>query len=169
MKLIKKLKKRKKLLLIISSLLILVIGIFIYYQRNHPSTSSTPTGTSLSPTTDAEKQATEAHKDQLGQPGSSNGSSSTTKTLSVVITEATNSGVRGYVQGIFEEGGTCMATATQGSQTITKTSIGFENVSYTQCAPINWDSSLGKGSWTISLAYKSTNGQGTSSKTIEVN
>lgn len=169
MKLIKKLKKRKKLLLIIVSLLILAIGTFIYYQRNQPPTSSTPTDTSLSPATDAEKQATEAHKDQLSQPGNSSGSSSTAKTLSVVITEATNSGVRGYVQGIFEEGGTCMATATQGSQTITKTSTGFENVSYTQCAPINWDNPLGSGSWAITLAYKSANGQGTSSKTIEVN
>lgn len=170
MMLIKKLKKRKKLLLIIVSLLILAVGIFIYYQRNHPSTSSTPTGTSLSPATDAEKQATEAHKDQIAnQQNNPSQSTPATKTLSVVITEATKSGIRGYVQGIFEEGGTCTATATQSNQTITKTSTGFGNVSYTQCAPINWDSPLGTGNWTITLAYKSANGQGTTSKTLEVN
>lgn len=170
MKLKTKIKKQSKLIIKILVILVVVAGIVFVYRHNHQKPSGTTAGTNLTPATAEEKQAAEAHKDQIAnQQSNPDQSSPATKTVPVVITEATKTGVKGYVQGIFEEGGTCTATATQGSQTITKTSTGFGNVSYTQCAPINWDNPLGSGSWTITLTYKSANGQGTASKALEVN
>jgi hypothetical protein len=156
-------------LLLIAVLILFLAGLGLGLRHWHKISPSTATsGGSLSPPTSTDKQAAADRKDQIvqQQQNQSAAPASGTKTVTVVVTEASSSSVKGYVQGVFEEGGTCTATATQGSQTVNKTSTGFQNVSYTQCAPISW--SLGTGTWMVNLSYKSATAAGNSSKTIEV-
>lgn len=128
----------------------------------------------LAPPTKDEKKAVEDHKsDLVKQQSADNNTSSGSVASNVVITSPSSAnplatGVRAYVNGVFEETGTCTATATQGATSVTKTSAGFENVSYTQCAPIDWDSPLGSGKWTITVSYKSPATSSSQSVTIEV-
>lgn len=150
--------------------LVLVLAVLgLSWHHWHKSSPTTTPGGSLSPATAAEKQAASDRKDQIVQEQKNQASSGAgIKNVSVIITEASSTTVKGYVQGVFEDGGTCTATATQGSQSQSKTSTGFANVSYTQCAPISWSPALGSGNWTINLAYKSATAQGNITKTVEV-
>ena len=157
----------------VAVLAVLVLGFGSYkafYKKPAPTTADGKT-VNLDPPSKEDKAQTDAHKDAIVQKDEQikNTPAGSTKTSTVVITEANNTGVRSYVTGVFEEGGVCTATATNGSQVISKTSSGFQNVSYTQCAPINWDSPLSSGSWTIKVTYKSATTESTQSKTIEVN
>ncbi len=153
-----------------SAVLILLLAGFGWAHWHNKSSPTTTTGDTLSPATAAEQQAAADSKNKIVQDQKNQAPtpSSSTKNVNVIITSATSTDVRGYAYGIFEDGGTCTATATKGSQTITKTSVGSKNVSYTSCAPIYWDSPLALGSWVINLSYKSATAQGSTSQTIEV-
>lgn len=157
-------------MLSVGALLILLLAGFGWAHWHKPSPTTTTGAGNLTPATAVEKQETADHKDQIieEQKNQTAPPSSSIKNVSVVITGATSTDVRGYASGVFEDGGTCTATATKGSQTITKTSAGFKNVSYTSCLPIYWDSPLARGSWTINLSYKSATAQGSNGQTIEV-
>jgi hypothetical protein len=173
----KKIKRKGLLSISRQSLLLTAAGIVILggaalaWHRSlakpaEPS-SNTPAGSSqlsptssgasvnLNPPTSAQSADGQSHKDTIIQKDEQlkDGSASNTS-ATVVITEKTNTEVRGYVSGVLEDNGTCTATAIKsGQQTVTAASIGFMNVSYTQCAPISW--SLAGTGWTINLAYKS--------------
>lgn len=175
------LSRKKTALLIVLVLLLAgaaVYGVHAWRVHHVPApviTAKDGKKIKLAPPTKDEKQQVEDHKSDLAkQEAAANSSSSSgTKTSSVVITSPSSSnpagtGVRAYVNGVFEEGGTCTATATQGSSTVAKSSTGFGNVSYTQCAPIDWDAPLGAGKWTISVSYKSASTSSSQSVTIEV-
>lgn len=175
------LSKHQTIILGVVTILLAVAGIFFIRSV---STNNTPAPTittkdgkkvTLAPPTKEEKQEVEDHKSELVKATAYNSSDSTTqtKTSNVIITSPTLAnpspqGVRAYVSGVFEDTGTCTATATQGTTTVSKSSAGFENVSYTQCAPIDWDSPLGKGKWTITLSYKSVSTTSSQSVAIEV-
>jgi cytoskeletal protein RodZ len=126
-------------------------------------------GIRYEPPTDEEKQQAEDHKDDLAQqnnnPAPAPSTPNAKKSVTPVITNVDNSGLRGYVPGVIEDGGTCTATAKSGSATVTKTSSGFANVSYTQCAPITWDSQLASGTWEFTLSYQSAKAEGQYSQT----
>lgn len=166
---LRKLSRRPLLLTAVLVLLLALIG-FGLARNNKNDQTTTTGGGALTPATSEEKQEAEQHKDQIveEQRNQTTTPSSDTKNVSVVITSATSTDVRGYTSGVFEDGGTCKASATKGSQTVTKTSTGFKNVSYTTCSPIYWDSPLGSGSWTINLSYKSATAQGSTSQTFDV-
>lgn len=175
------LSRRKTALLAVALLVLISVGVYAA-QRRQTADSPAPTITAkdgkkvtLAPPTKQEKQEVEDHKSELAKnaAASSSASATQTKTSSVIITSPSSSnpsqyGVRAYVSGVFEEGGTCTATATQGGASISKTSLGFGNVSYTQCAPIDWDSPLGVGRWSIAVSYKSATTSSSQSVTIEV-
>lgn len=169
---------KHRLLSLAVVLVVLVGGVLAYSRFKDNPPASTTSGDKSgqeskgnpSPPTAEEKQAGDTRKNQIvdEQKDQASSQNSSTKNVSVVITGATSTDVRGYTSGVFEDGGTCTATATKGSQAIIKTSAGSKNVSYTSCSPIYWDSPLGNGSWTINLSYKSTTAQGSASQTIEV-
>jgi hypothetical protein len=166
--------RKRTVIIIIVAIIALGAGGFALYRHNHPTSIKTPDGKTvkLKKATDEEKKQSDDNKSDIVKREDAikqNAASPSGQTPStVVITNASSSGVRAYVTGVFEEGGVCTATA-QGPQTITKTSAGFQNVSYTQCAPIDWDTPLGPGSWTITVSYKSAATSSTQSTTIEVN
>lgn len=172
----------KRSALLIASILVLVGGSAYAINRWRaddaplPPTITTNDGkeVSLAPPTKEEKKEVEDHKSELAKAATSSETpTSQAKTSSVIITSPSPlnpspQGVRAYVSGVFEDGGMCTATAMQGTTTITKSSTGFANVSYTQCAPINWDSLLGNGKWTITVSYKSATTNSSQSVIIEV-
>lgn len=155
-------------------LIVLVIGIFLLNRKDDgkfisPNSDQTSTGpltsiasgskVNLSPPSTAQKNDSEAHKDQIVQKNVNIESQQSGQTK-VVITDVNSTNVRAYIQGVFEDGGTCTATAKQGQRITSSTaSSGFKNVSYTQCAPMNWDTPLTPGEWVINLNYKSNSTQ----------
>lgn len=171
--------------IIIAGLAILLLtagtGTYLYKRRQNntvvpvmgatPSNSSNNKEVNLEPPTAADKTANEKHKnelvkDQSATPTNTNGKIKVTPT----ITYVNRTTVGAYIVGVFENGGTCTATLTQGSQTIVKTSTGFQNASYTQCAPISLvGANPGKGTWAVTVSYTSSSAEGQSgSQTIEL-
>lgn len=170
--------KKSKKVTIIALLVILVVGAGLAYgikTRNHNSTSASPDGQetiNLAPATDQEKQENDANKQRIvdeqnnqnNNPPQNNqsGDTSSTKQVSVTITSADKSVVYAQVSGIVEDGGTCMATFTKGSTSLSASSDSIANVSYTQCAPIHPSSPLQAGNWSVVVSYKSTHATGSS-------
>lgn len=173
----RKTRRFSKRLMILSSVALIVVAALIFlmvFNNNSPDdkTGTTADGkkVNLNDATKEERDQADANKETIvkrdEQANSPPSSSSQLKQVNVVITEATSTGVRAYVSGVFEDGGTCNASATKGAQTVSKASAGFQNVSYTQCAPISW--TLSPGTWTITVSYKSAAAQGTRTTTLEV-
>lgn len=171
-------KKNKKLASVILILLVitgLILGGFYYKNRNSDKSLNNDQTINYEPATKEEKKQAEDNKDRIVKeqqesndnptPSDPNNKISVTPT----ITNTTGS-VNAYISGIFEEGGECTAIFTKRQTTLTKSSVGFENVSYTQCAPMTLENGfLSPGSWEIKVKYLSSTAEGTSaSQSIEV-
>ena len=79
-------------------------------------------------------------------------------------------GASALVPKLVEQGGTCTLTATQGSTTRTATSVAVAASSYTACSELSIPGSrLGNGTWSVRVAYASSDAVGTSAvKTVQV-
>jgi cytoskeletal protein RodZ len=164
-----KLTKSSKRLLIVALVLLLGLGAYalFHHKQNSPakpaakSNNSSPNSNiNYGPPSDAEKQETQAHKEDLAQnPPVSPPTSSGKKAVTPVITSTEGNQVYAYVPGVFEDGGTC--TATFGPQKLVKTSKGFANASYTSCTPI----SIPTGFSTVVVSYSSSSAEGNSQAT----
>lgn len=169
----KTLNKKKFLLLALLAGLLLIGGALAYTNRNNNlpvvvvTTPEGPERIDLNPPTEEEKKETADNKDAIANDQQNGNTPTTTtpgqkKSVKPTITNTTGS-INAYVAGIFEEGGTCTATFTKGTSSRTKTSAGFQNASYTQCAPISLEPGfLSPGDWTVSLKYTSEKSEGTS-------
>jgi hypothetical protein len=154
-----------------------LIGGGLYLRSRSDKNSSDPTKVptiNYAPATPSEKQQAIDAKDKIvAQQKNSTPSSPTIDTSSnnkkivyPTITN-TNGSINALVTGVFEEGGTCTATFTKGSGTLSKTSVGFQNVSYTQCAPMNIEAGfLTPGTWSVVVTYSSTSASGSSTSQI---
>lgn len=156
---------------------ILIIGSLVYlgfFYNNRSARQPRPQITTadgkkvnLNPATSADKQAADSNKQAIIERDNKlNSQSSRQSTL--IITGVTATEAKAYVAGVFEDGGLCSAVATKGSQTITASSQGFENVSYTQCSPLTWQTPLGAGTWSIKVIYKSSSTEASASKDIQL-
>lgn len=145
-------------------------------RNNTADTSATPSKTTNTPEANGADGENDIKQEIINKekaanqtpPETSNGKVKVTP----VITSANQSNVSAYVPGVFEEGGTCTATLKQGSSTVTHTSEGFGNASYTQCAPLDLStlSFPSKGTWSLIVSYTSSSSEGASnSQNIEVN
>lgn len=156
-----------------------VIGAGVYLNvRNTPNDEVKPRTPTVkyAPATPAEKQqATDAKDKIVAQKNNTTTTPDATSTsdgkknVTPTITN-TNGSVNAFVAGIFEDGGTCTATFKKDSNVLTKSSTGFENVSYTQCAPIDLGGGfLSAGIWSVTVSYSSSTATGVSaSQTMEV-
>lgn len=170
---------RRKFILGTAIVLVIIaaIGGGTLYKNHNDSTSATTekqATVNYEPATEEEKQQVDENKDRIVKENeSANTPPKTTSTgkKAVVPTITNTSGsINAYVSGIFEEGGTCTATFTKDGTTLAKSSAGFQNVSYTQCAPISISGFLSPGRWSVVLAYISADSEGTSAaQTFEVN
>lgn len=163
--------KRHHLLMLTAAILLVIAGgawALKAYDKTQKTNDTAGDGSyvNLSPPTEEEKQETQAHKKELSNSPSPSTTNEGKKQVTPVITSANQDQISAYVPGVFEDGGTCTATLTKGSKTVTKTSEGFKNVSYTSCAPINVSGSFPeKGTWSVVVIYKSSAAEGTSKPT----
>lgn len=169
----------KKILLVVFVVVVAALLIGFIAKKVHDNRTKVVTDdgqvVELKPATDEEKQQVEDNKQAIVENEEKNKSNQppagTKRQVSPVITAASVNGVNGYVTGVFEEGGSCRADFTLNGQSFSKTSTGFQNASYTQCAPISLSSAdfpVG-GSWTVKLTYTSPTSQGASpAQTFEV-
>lgn len=170
-------KFSKKTVFIVVCLVVLAMAVFAFQARQNENIGGNPNTTvedgtyvNLDPPTEQELSDTEKHKDDLlKQSEQSSNTSTGSKKVTPVITGANGQQINAFVPGVFEEGGSCKATLTKGTEVVTKTSAGFENVSYTSCTPIDVSGSLGSGSWSVIVSYSSSSASGQSeSKTFTV-
>jgi hypothetical protein len=175
-------KNNKKALLVWGSVIaVTVLALTGYFALNQniltdlfkkPSTEQVM---NLDPPTETDRQEAEQNKERLSQTketqeadipsGDTPQTPSNKKNIKPTITEATRTSIRGYITGIFEEGGTCTATFVKDSQTLTKSSTGFQNASYTQCEPMDLPGGfLETGKWSVTLSYSSGLSEGESDK-----
>jgi hypothetical protein len=169
-----KTKKNKRYVYVGCAILaaILIGGAAWAWQRHHGGSTSTTSGASNSsgsstinygPPTETEKQDSQNAKDQIvQQENNQSQSDSGKKPVNVSVIYADRNSVRAQVTGVFENTGTCTATATSAAApTVTKSSGGVENVSYTNCSLISWNLS-GSGPWKVTVSYDSPDASGTS-------
>ncbi|MDQ5972175.1 MAG: hypothetical protein QG553_334 [Patescibacteria group bacterium] len=170
----KRLSNRSRIIIVTLVGLAILGGAFFLYRNvlNNADTSPTTADgqpVNLEPASEEEKAQTEATKDAIVKRDEALTQNNDTKpTATVVITEVTQTSARAYVSGVFEEGGTCQATATLNGVVATATSEAFKNVSYTQCAPMTWNKTISPGSWSVQLTYTSPTSQGSQTKIFEV-
>jgi len=171
--------KKKLFLVAVALVLVLAAGGGVYALQRRSDKAATvpppaapavaPNTVNNAPATAAEKKAAEDNKDRLIQEikDQANGTP-TSQTVAPVITElrqgasGADVSVNAYVSGVFEDGGTCTVTATQGTDSITATSQAFANATTTDCAPITIArSKFGKtGDWSFVVSYNSDTSKG---------
>ena len=156
-------------LLLVPLLLLIIVGIALArHDKGSPTTTrpvSPPTSSpvNLNPPTAQEKQETEQHKNEIAQQTTPPPSPTYSKKQATpIITDASRQRVLAYVSGVVENGGTCTATATNGSTTRTTSSQAVYDASTTDCAPLNFSPALGAGTWTVVVAYQSSASYGQS-------
>lgn len=170
-----KLTQSKLLLLSVVAIIVLGAGAIAwarYAENDSPESSeqssdsdgsSANSDVDLSPPTDEDRAETEAHKQDLGNQQNSASSSSGKKQVTPVIVNKDKNGASAYVQGVFEDGGTCTATFVHGQDKVTASSKGFKNVSYTSCEPMTLPGPLNiEGDWTVTVTYSSSTAEGKS-------
>jgi hypothetical protein len=176
---IKSLLTVKGVLLTTATLAVVCGGIYANSQHSGKAPTMGPVATKSSqPTADQKSQIdygppTQDEKDQanaktnaiqqINNDKNAQSSKGTKKSVTPIITSISKNPVTiyGQVGGVFEDGGVCTATFTQGSKVVTATGTGFENASTTNCPPISTDK-LGGGTWNVSLGYSSASAEGTS-------
>jgi hypothetical protein len=150
----------------IAIVVVVAIATALVVQHYHKPVAipTTPSGVKLTPPTAQEKAQGNENKStivQQEQQQTTQTPAGTKKQVTVTITNASNSSVNAFVSGVFEDGGTCTATFTQGSTTITRTATAFSNVSDTQCPPIT-PNLPNANQWSVVVSYSSAAAQGTS-------
>lgn len=178
-----RLKNRKKIVVLsLVVVALLVSGLsFMLLQRSNSSVEI-PEGIAgrsdidYSPPTEQEKAAGDTQKDKTIKQQELDSEQTQHSEANVVITDASyypndnTVEVRGYISNIFEDGGTCTATFTQGNQTITKTSQAFKDASTTQCGAINTPRGEfpAGGTWNVELSYQSSTANGQQTATVKL-
>lgn len=159
----------KAIVFICLVLVLAIVCIFIYtiiHKRVKKTNPQSPAETiNYTPASPVEKKESEDNKDKIVKEQSQNNQNNTSgqkKSVIPTIVNADTNSVSAFVNTIFEEGGTCTATFTKGSVTKSKSSDGFQNVSYTQCAPIDISGLLTSGTWSLTITYSSTTSVGSS-------
>lgn len=172
--------RNKKLLIgsiVAVSVIGLSVGFFMYKSRDNQSVSEVTTDTgqtvNYAPATAEEKKQAEDKKEEIVKQKDQKENATSPSTGKVIVKPSitnTTGSINAYVSGVFEEGGTCTAIFTKDSTTLTKTATGFQNVSYTQCAPMNLEPGfLSAGQWIVTVKYVSDKSEGSSDpQTIEV-
>lgn len=153
-------KKSYKKLVVLAILILLVSGLIggLYYLARDKSETS---DISLAPATQQEKADVEKNKEEIVQQederkdGSTSISNNSSSGITVTVTSITAEGVYAFVSGVLEDGGTCTAYYSKGSESFQRKSNGFMNVSNTQCEPIQTNRSdfSSNGVWNVTVTY----------------
>ncbi len=166
----KKHQKKRTYKIILAIMIVLVIAsCVIALLRDTNGETKTPGQSAI---TKSEKAEVNANKARIGsqnvrssdQAGVKNPGSDTTGTTNVIITSSQSSNgmivVSSYVPGVFEDGGTCTLTLSNGKSTVKRTTIGISDANHTTCPTFTIDntghSALSSGTWQVNVAYSSS-------------
>jgi hypothetical protein len=179
-------RKNKKPFIVASVVALVAIGGIAYAISNHsqkPAPSSTTSGAPINydppskqdtqSVNDNKQRIVQQEKDQQNQTSTNQGSASK-QTIKPIITYAGQYGssveIGGYIN-VFEDGGTCQVTFTQGSKTITRSVSAVRDANSVDCPSVSVNSSEfnPKGKYVVTLGYNSNTTTGVSDpKDIEV-
>lgn len=163
----------KKSLVITAAIIAVAAASFGGYKHFHAQPVEPPgkptSPINYGPATQEEKDQAQANKERLAEQNQQTESTATTsgKPVTPVITNASQIQqeitINAYVGGIFENGGTCTFTISQGSTKLTKTNEAFANASTTDCPPVRMQRSEFPtgGDWQVILDYSSGTHSGT--------
>lgn len=180
MKVIKKNKKITVTILIIVAIILVIASTVYFIFFNKPANTFPGTAgvseVNYDPPTDEEKQAGNAQKEAVVEQDKLDAQGTTNTQADVFISDASyysESGaveIRGYITNIYEDGGQCTATLTQGTHSVSQASTGFKDATTTQCGAINIPRSkfLSGGTWNLTLTYNSTTAKGSSAASVQL-
>jgi hypothetical protein len=156
-----------KVMLIAGVVMLLTAGGYGVWRQSRnaplPGAGEQTNQINYDPPTEEEKQAAEDTKQDIDPSPTPPTPAGSLRSVTPTITFADRNGASAYVTGVFEDGGTCTATFTHGGDKITATSEGFQNASYTSCAPLKLASPINiQGDWNVSVSYASKTAAGTS-------
>lgn len=171
--------KRRYFVALLVTLFLILLGVSLYKlnQRsntNNPVGANETDGINLNPPTDEEKKAGDARKQEISaerrlaesQPSSGSGASSK-KTVSVIITDASQYDdiieVRSFIPDHYQDG-TCTISFRKDDRTLTKTTPAYRDISTTICTNPNIKRSefSTSGEWQVTVSYESADAKGTS-------
>lgn len=163
------------------SILLIVFGVLAWQWVNkgdQTTTQPSQDGVNYTPPTDEDKQRVEENKQRIIDEVAKNKQQATNSNdklvISPLITYAGQYGdtieVGGYVNGVFEDNGTCTATFRQANTTLNKSVTAVKGANSVDCPVMSLpQSSFTKGNWAVTISYKSVNASGISeSKQFEV-
>lgn len=179
---IKNKHSKTKIALIALPVLLLVAGaVFLSTRPKKESDSITPktdANVNFSPPTETEKKQADDNKTDIVNENSSSQPTTaptTGKKVTPMISDASQYDarieVRSYIPGIFEDGGSCIMTATKGARSVTKQTTGTKDATTTSCEVflIPRSEFAEAGTWDVTVSYKSNTAQGASEpKKLEV-
>lgn len=178
-----KIKKPPKWLIFTAlGILVLAVAGGAYYWlqvRTKPQVLPSDPTVNLAPPTQEDAQRVEDNKQKIVQQQEQEGNRESTptgtkQTVKPTIIYAGQYGGSvevGAEVAVFEDGGTCTATFTSGSSTLTRSVQGVRNVNRVTCPTITVNTAEfnPKGSWSVTVTYDSTSTAGTSNpQTIAV-
>lgn len=161
-----------KKILLISGLATLVIGVgsfgvYHFFMKDDAPQYPGPTEQEIKEAEDHKKMVQE--RERIEEEAKNNPSRNDQKrTIIPLIINASQNGsevfISATINGVYEDGGTCTATITQGEKVVTVSSKGFADATTTSCTPIRIDrSEFGSaGEWSVVVSYSSDAAEGQS-------
>ncbi|MCA9332284.1 hypothetical protein KDA00_00220 [Candidatus Saccharibacteria bacterium] len=171
---------KRYVLLLLLGVAILVSGYAsLRYFNNKSNVNSSPSNVdsngdylNLNPPTEEEKQQADNNKKALSKDENENSNNTNTNNSSAVViisrlgTYEGQVEAAGYVQNVFEDGGKCLYTFTNGSSKLTREVDAFRDVTTTICSGVEIPISefANKGKWQLTISYKSSLYEGSSTQ-----
>ncbi len=141
-------------------------------QTNSLEDYSPPTEQEITDSQDGKKsledqKPTDSNSQNTAKPSSPQQSNAEVG-ISLVDVIGQNLEIRAFTSSVIDGSGTCTATVSKGTSTITRSSAAFIDTSTTQCGHISIPvSELSAGVWSVSIKFNSNSHNGTSEK-VEV-
>jgi hypothetical protein len=163
--------------LVITALAILGAGALLWYRTTRtnpqPATSNDASKVNLRPATPEEIADSNQHKEDAADKAKepTEDPSSTPQAVTPLIIDASQEGqaveVRSFIPGVYQAGGSCIVTFTNGNSTVTKTLSAIQDATTTRCPNLSVPrGEFNKsGSWTVTVSYTSTTHKGVSAAT----
>jgi cytoskeletal protein RodZ len=146
-------------------------GTYFYFKPKEPTEK---TGINYNPPTNNEIQEAVDQQEKNKQREALDANPPTVTSADVVIADAAQYGdtieVRGFIQNVYEDGGTCTAVLKKGELSVTKSNPAFKDAKTIQCGALDFKRTqfTQSGTWELTLTYNSAVVEGSATKSVEV-
>lgn len=155
-------KRFAKKFAFISIIILIILGAYITISRTinndiDMTSASNDSGINYNAPTEEEKKDTENQKQQLinNEPIKLETTDDGRKVVTLTVLSVKHNEILAYVNGIFEDGGTCTATYSKDSVIYSFNSSGITNSNYTSCEPITNNKVPDESGWQVYVSYSS--------------